>query len=112
MTDKLDGLAVNVGSGKAATIREVARLISDALNIHIEPTAPGEFRPGEMRHLISDITRIRSLGFTPEVDLETGIARYMDWIRAQANVRDYFAAAESTLRSKGIVHQVQRWIGA
>jgi len=36
----------------------------------------------------------------------------MDWIRAQANVRDYFAAAESTLRSKGIVHQVQRWIGA
>jgi len=111
-TDKLDGLALNVGTGKAAAIREVARLISDALNIHIEPTAPGEFRPGEMRHLISDITRIRSLGFTPEVDLETGIARYMDWIRAQANVRDYFAAAESTLRSKGIVHQVQRWIGA
>lgn len=61
-----------------------------------------------MRHLISDITLIRSLGFTPEVDLETGIARYLDWIRAQAEVRDYFAAAESILRSKGIVHQVQR----
>lgn len=107
-TGKLDGLAVNVGSGKAATIREVARLISDALNIHIEPTTPGEFRPGEMRHLISDITRIRSLGFTPEVDLETGIARYLDWIRAQADVRDYFAEAKSILRSKGIVHQVQK----
>ena len=111
-TDKLDGLAVNVGSGKAATIREVARLISNALNIQIEPAAPGQFRPGEMRHLTSDITRIRSLGFTPEVDLEGGIARYLDWIRAQADVRDYFAAAESTLRSKGIVHQVQRGIGA
>ncbi|MGI8899125.1 MAG: NAD-dependent epimerase/dehydratase family protein [Pyrinomonadaceae bacterium] len=107
-TDKLDGLAVNVGSGKAASIREVARLISNALNIYIEPAAPGEFRPGEMRHLISDITRIQSLGFTPEVDLEAGIARYLDWIRAQADVRDYFAAAESILRSKGIVHQVQR----
>ena len=110
-TDELDGLAVNVGSGKAATIREIARLISDALNIHIEPTVPGEFRPGEMRHLISDITRIRSLGFTPQVDLETGIARYLDWIRAQADVRDYFAAAESILRAKGIVHQVQKGIG-
>jgi len=111
-TDKLDGLAVNVGSGKAATVREVARLISEALKIHIEPTAPGEFRPGEMRHLTSDITRIRSLGFRPEVDLETGIARYMDWIRAQTELRDYFAAAESILRSKGIVHQVQKGIGA
>jgi len=111
-TDKLDGLAVNVGSGKAATVREVARLISEALKIHIEPTAPGEFRPGEMRHLTSDITRIRSLGFRPEVDLETGIVRYMDWIRAQTELRDYFAAAESILRSKGIVHQVQKGIGA
>lgn len=106
-TDKLDGLAINVGSGKAATIREVARLISEALNIHIEPTTPGEFRPGEMRHLTSDITRIRSVGFTPEVDLETGIARYLYWIRSQADVRDYFAVVESILRSKGIVHQVQ-----
>ncbi len=75
MTDALDGQAVNVGSGKAATIREVARLISDALNlnIHIEPITRGEFRPGEIRHLISDITRIRAIGFAPEVDLEAGI---------------------------------------
>lgn len=106
-TDKLDGLAVNVGSGKAATIREVARLISDALDIHIEPTVPGEFRPGEMRHLISDIKLIRALGFKPQVDLKAGIARYLEWITAQTGVRDYFAVAESALRSKGIVHQVQ-----
>jgi dTDP-L-rhamnose 4-epimerase len=106
-SDKLDGLPVNVGSGKAVTIREVARLISEALNIYIEPAVPGEFRPGEMRHLISDTTRIRSLGFTPEVDLEGGIAQYLDWINAQGGVHDYFAAAESVLRSKGIVHRVQ-----
>jgi len=111
-TDKLDGLAVNVGSGKAATIREVARLISNALNIHIEPAAPGEFRPGEIRHLTSEISRIRAIGFVPEVDLETGIGRYIDWIRAQADVRDYFAKAESILRSKGIVHKVRRGISA
>ncbi len=106
-TDKLDGQPVNVGSGKGATIREVARLISDALQIHIEPIAPGEFRPGEMRHLISDNTRVSSVGFKPEIDLETGIARYIEWIRTQADVRDYFASAERVLRSKGIVQRVQ-----
>lgn len=106
-SDTLDGQAVNAGSGKATTIRQVARLISDALNIHIEPITRGEFRPGEIRHLTSDITRIRAAGFTPQVALETGIGRYLDWIREQADVRDYFAAAELTLRSKGIVRQVQ-----
>src|SRR3712207_946471 len=56
-TDKLDGLPVNVGSGKGVTIREVAEQISEALGIRIPPEAKGEFRPGEMRHLASEIGR-------------------------------------------------------
>ncbi|MDQ3013861.1 MAG: NAD-dependent epimerase/dehydratase family protein [Acidobacteriota bacterium] len=106
-TDKLDGLPVNVGSGKAAAIREVAELIADALRIPIAPLAQGEFRPGEMRHLTSDITRIRAAGYEPQTSLATGIGRYLDWIRAQADVRDYFGAAENILRAKGIVHRVK-----
>lgn len=105
-TDALDGLPVNVGSGQATTIRRVAQLISEALRISIEPVAQGEFRPGEMRHLTSDTSRIRAAGYQPEVDLETGIGRYLDWIRAQRDVRDYFAAAETALRAKGIVQRV------
>ncbi len=105
-TDKLDGLPVNVGSGQAVTIREIAEHISAALGIHIAPVAHGEFRPGEMRHLTSDTTRIKAAGYQPQVDLATGIARYLDWIRAQADVRDYFSAAENILRAKGIVHKV------
>jgi len=106
--DRLDGQAINVGGGKATSISELARLISGALDIHIEPVVRGEFRPGEMRHLISDITRIRAVGFAPHVDLETGIERYLNWIRAQAVVRDYFAAAETGLRSKGIIQSTVR----
>ncbi len=105
-TDKLDGLPVNVGSGKAATIREIAHLISEALEIPIEPVAQGEFRPGEMRHLTSDTTRIKSAGYEPQVNLATGIGRYLDWVRAQTDVREYFAEAENLLRTKGIVHKV------
>jgi dTDP-L-rhamnose 4-epimerase len=105
-TDKLDGLAVNVGSGQASSIRQIARLISEALNIPIEPIAQGEFRPGEMRHLISDTTRIRAAGYEPQVSLADGIRRYIEWIGGQANVRDYFAAAETLLRAKGVVHRV------
>ena len=105
-TDKLDGLPVNVGSGTAVTIRAIARLISDALEIPIEPIAQAEFRPGEMRHLTSDTTRISSVGYEPQVDLATGIGRYLDWIRTQTDVREYFAEAENLLRAKGIVHKI------
>ena len=105
-SDALDGLPVNVGSGRATTIREVAQMVSEALDVRIEPLARGEFRPGEMRHLTSDISRIREAGYEPGVDLMQGIERYIGWIRDQGDVRDYFAEAEKVLRAKRIVHEV------
>ncbi len=105
-TDALDGMPVNVGSGCATTIRRVAETLANALNVPIPPVARGEFRPGEMRHLTSDISRIRACGYEPQVDLAAGIERYLDWIRRQGSIRDYFAAAEPVLRAKQIVHPV------
>jgi dTDP-L-rhamnose 4-epimerase len=107
-TGMLDGLPVNVGSGQGVSVREMAALISDALGIHIAPEVNGEFRPGEMRHLTSGIDRVRAAGYTPQVDLSEGIGRYLDWIRSQLDVRDYFSEAAEILRGKGIVHRVGR----
>jgi dTDP-L-rhamnose 4-epimerase len=107
-TDKLDGLPVNVGSGRGVMIREIAKQVSNTLKIDVEPEVNGEFRPGEMRHLTSDTTRIRSVGYKSHVDLTEGIQRYIDWIRTQSDIRDYFSEAEKILRNKGVVHKVQR----
>src|SRR5436190_481944 len=107
-TDKLDGSPVNVGSGTGTPIRQIAEQLSAALKIDIAPEINGEFRPGEMRHLTSDTTRIRAIGYKPDVDLAEGIARYIDWIRSQSDIRDYFSEAAEILRNKGIVHKVQK----
>jgi dTDP-L-rhamnose 4-epimerase len=107
-TDKLDGSPVNVGSGTGTPIRQIAEQLSAALKIDIAPEINGEFRPGEMRHLTSDTTRIRAIGYRPDVDLADGIARYIDWIRSQSDIRDYFSEAAEILRNKGIVHKVQK----
>jgi dTDP-L-rhamnose 4-epimerase len=107
-SDALDGLPVNIGSGRGVPICQVAAQISEALNINIPPETNGEFRPGEMRHLTSGTDRARAAGYEPQVDLPTGIDRYLDWIRAQGNVRDYFSEAAEILRSKGIVHRATK----
>jgi dTDP-L-rhamnose 4-epimerase len=107
-TDKLDGLPVNIGSGRGAPICEVAEQLADILKIDIAPEINGEFRPGEMRHLTSDTTLAKSAGYKPTVDLHEGITRYIDWIRAQSDIRDYFSEAANILRDKGIVHRVAR----
>ncbi len=106
-TDELDGLPVNIGTGRPTTIKKVAEMVSSVLGIDIEPVARGEFRPGEMRHLTPDISRASSAGYASEVNLSEGIERYIAWIKSQGNVRDYFAEAEKLLRRKSIVHEVK-----
>jgi len=105
-TDVLDGQAVNVGSGRGTSVRQVAELIGDALGVRLPSEVRGEFRPGEMRHLTSDIGRARSAGYAPTVTLRQGIGHYLDWIRTQGEVAEYFAAAESGLRNSGIVQAI------
>jgi dTDP-L-rhamnose 4-epimerase len=105
-TDSLDGLPVNAGSGRATSVKDLAGIIAGQLGIDIAPIARGEFRPGEIRSLISDISRIRTIGYEPRTSLEEGISRYIAWIRTQGTVEDYFSKAEAGLRAKGIVQSV------
>lgn len=107
-TGKLDGLPVNVGSGRATSVRDLAGIIAEQLGVDIAPLARGEFRPGEIRSLISDITRIRTIGYEPQTRLEDGIARYIAWIKTQGKIEDYFGTIEAGLRAKGIVQSVER----
>jgi len=106
--DRANGRIFNVGTGHAVEIGELACMLADRLGKKIAPQLPGEFRPGEMRALISDISRIEELGYHPRVDLPTGLDRYLDWIGTQGTVKDYFTNAERILRRKRVVKQSAR----
>ena len=107
-SDKLDGMPVNIGSAHGTPIREIAEHLADILGIKIAPELNGEFRPGEMRHLTSDTIVAQSVGYQPLVTLGEGISRYIEWIKKQSDIRDYFSEASNILKNKGIVHQVIR----
>ncbi|MEJ7837825.1 MAG: NAD-dependent epimerase/dehydratase family protein [Thermomicrobiales bacterium] len=94
---------LNVGTGQAAEIGALAELLASKLGVDIAPQYPGEFRPGEMRSLISDIGKIRGIGFEPEVTLSDGIDRYLAWISEQGDVAEYFSQAERRLRKRQVV---------
>jgi len=105
--ERADGKIMNVGTGNAAAIGDLARLLAQKLGKEIEPQLPGEFRPGEMRALISDIGSIQELGFVPSIDLSTGIDRYLAWIGGQGDIGEYFSAAERRLRARQVVKKAR-----
>jgi dTDP-L-rhamnose 4-epimerase len=103
--DRANHRILNVGTGHAAEIGDLARLLASKLGVAIKPQFPGEFRPGEMRALISDISRIGELGFRPRTTLSDGIDRYLAWVAGQGDIGEYFSRAEKRLRRRQVVKQ-------
>ena len=100
---RADYQAFNVGGGKAVTVLEYGELVAEALDSPLRPSTPGEFRFGDTRHIISDITKLQSLGWQPQMPLPSVIREYIAWAIKQPGVGDYYAAAEKVMKQMGTV---------
>ena len=73
----------NVGTGVETDVNELFRI----LNRHTEAGAPETHGPGlagEQQRSVLDYSHTqRELGWTPEVDVTTGLERTVDWFKAQ-----------------------------
>lgn len=98
-----NGRALNVGTGKAVTIAEVANALCRLLGGQVEPVISGNYRIGDVRHIVADISAISALGYKPSMNLQDGLKTYTDWLQLQPNVKDYFAAAYAQLQNSGVI---------
>lgn len=100
-----DGIALNVGGGVGVTVREFAETMVRESGVAVEPQVPGEFRLGDTRHTVSDLTRLRALGWEPEFAVEENIRQYLEWLDTQADTSEYLAEADRIMAEQGIVRQ-------
>ena len=100
---RTDFQAFNVGGGKALTVLEYAHLCGAALGLPVSPELPGRFRFGDTRHIISDLSRLRTLGWEPQDTLETAAQAYAEWAKRQPGFRDYSDEGIATMAQQGVV---------
>jgi GDP-L-fucose synthase len=75
--DVPDGL-LNVGCGEDLTIRELAGVVQRTVGYE-GPVLWDDSKPDGTPRKLMDVTRIKSLGWAPEVGLEDGIRRTYEW---------------------------------
>ncbi len=102
---RADYQAFNVGGGRAISVLEYARLIARRMGKDIAPQIPGQFRFGDTRHIVSDISKLRALGWEPRVPFEEIVDEYIAWASAQPDVRDYYADAEREMLARGTIRE-------
>jgi dTDP-glucose 4,6-dehydratase/UDP-glucose 4-epimerase len=70
----------NIGTPDEVTMAEVAHLVAACFGRQIE-VVPGAIRPGSTLRRCPDITKIRTLGFSPATSLEAGLSPTVAWYR-------------------------------
>ena len=100
--DGAAGRAINIGSGRAYTVQQVAGLLASALGSALMPEITRKYRVGDIRHCFADISRARQLlGYEPRVSLEEGLVELAAWMRGQA-ASDRVDQASAELAMRGL----------
>ena len=102
--DGADGRTLNVGSGQATTVEQIAFLLKERFASKSQTVVSGQYRLGDIRHGYADTTAIhKQLGFAPEISLEQGMDRFVAWVKQQPVEPDRLGAATQELISRGLM---------
>ena len=98
------GEIINIGSGRAYRIADVARLLADAMGMaEVEPQILMKARAGDIRHCYADISKARRLlGYEPRHFLEDAMAEMADWL-STSEASDRGEDARRQLEARGLV---------
>lgn len=98
------GHVINVGSGQAYTIAEVANLLAEAMGVpELGPDIMNKARSGDIRNCFADISKARELlGFEPEHRLENSLGPFAEWVRSTGAI-DRGAEMKRQLEERGLV---------
>jgi dTDP-L-rhamnose 4-epimerase len=103
--DRAVGRVFNVGGGAAYTTADFA----DVVRTHYGSDQParvcGEYRFGDTRHIHSDTSALRSLGWWPRRGPADSVAEYADWLEGMPGLERVLQDADDKMRQLGVVRQ-------
>lgn len=101
--NRADYQIFNVG-GKPSSILEYVDVFQQVNGKNIPVELNENFRFGDTRHIVSDISKLESLGWYSNTKLEVVIQEFLDWASNQPRTESY-TEADRVMRQQGILRR-------
>lgn len=72
----------NIGLGKSTTINQLFEIIKESIGKDIEPVYEDE-RAGEIKYSVADISKAKSIGYSPKNDFTDELAETVRWFSSK-----------------------------
>jgi dTDP-L-rhamnose 4-epimerase len=101
------GRVFSVGGGVSVTTSEFADIVRRQYGSSEPAVVTGEYRFGDTRHILSDISALRGLGWEPRNTPADSVAAYAAWLEGMDGLADVLAQANARMRALGVVRRAQ-----
>jgi dTDP-L-rhamnose 4-epimerase len=99
------GRVFNVGGGAAVTTRQFADVVRRHYGSDQPGVVTGEYRFGDTRHILSDISALRALGWEPRHTTADSVAAYAAWLKDMDGLDEVLTEANARMRALGVVRK-------
>jgi len=82
MSEELKPGPINIGSGETVSIRYLVETLCSISGVSADRVRWNASKPNGRETCYADLSRIGSLGFTPQYDIRTGLRETWDWFEA------------------------------
>ena len=65
----------------------------------------GDYRFGDTRHTVSSGAALKQLGWQPQTSLDQTIGEYIEWVKEQPNLKDFYGEIEGKMRAANIIRR-------
>jgi dTDP-L-rhamnose 4-epimerase len=103
--DRAVGRVFNVGGGTAVTTKEFADVVRRQYGSDQAAVVTGEYRFGDTRHIFSDVSALRELGWEPRRTPAESVAAYAAWLEGMDGLDGVLAEANARMRALGVVRR-------
>lgn len=98
----------NVGGGKTYTVWEFAQLVAKVFDKNIIPKITEHYRFGDTRHIFSDISKLKSIGWRPTRSVEDSVTAYIEWLEQLQGIDNVLDKTEQQMKDLNVVRSSQK----
>jgi len=99
----------NVGGGRPYAVAEFCGIVAREFDKEdVKPRMPGFFRFGDTRHIVSDVSKLKALGWEPKNAPQYSVHQYRQYLEEQTDIEDIMDYAERSMQSLNVVRASQK----
>jgi dTDP-L-rhamnose 4-epimerase len=99
----------NVGGDRKVTVSEFASVVAEIFGRRdYQPKPSGKYRYGDTRHIFSDVSKLKALGWAPRHTVQESVTAYREWLKSADAAEDILDYSNRMMAKLGVVRDVKQ----